>query len=87
MDRYRKEVIDEIAEPLIDLAKTIAALESRVADARDKYEYRRHDIIRGRLLDTYSRWHDAVSRIRDRDGWQVASEVVDYVQSQQPFTM
>ena len=54
MDRYRKEVIAEISEPLLDLAKTIAALESRVADARDKDEYRRHDILRGRLLDTYS---------------------------------
>ena len=87
MDRYRKEVIAEISEPLLDLAKTIAALESRVADARDKDEYRRHDILRGRLLDTYSLWHDAVARIRDRDGTQVASEVVDYVQSHEPFTM
>ena len=83
MDRYRQELIAEIAEPLLDLAKTIAALESRVADARDKDEYRRHDILRGQLLNTISLWNGKVSRIRDRDGAQVASEVVDYVQSRQ----
>ena len=83
MDRYRQELIAEIAGPLLHLAKTIAALESRVADARDKKEYRRHDILRGQLLNTISLWNDKVSRIRDHDGAQVASEVVDYVQSRQ----
>ena len=83
MDRYRQELIEEISEPLIGLAKTIADLESRVADARDKGEYCRHDILRGGLLNAYSRWHDAIARIRDRDGAQVASEVADYVQSRE----
>lgn len=81
MDTHRQEVIAEIAEPLLDLADSIAALESRIADAIDKGKYRRNGVLSQRLMDADARWHNAIASIRERDGEEVAIEVHNYVHS------